>query len=51
MGAAVLDRLVTAGKLGFDDGLVGHLVAAGLSLNGLAEDGGHNPQTTNASRT
>ena len=33
MGAAVLDRLVTASKLGFQDRLVGSLVAASLALN------------------
>ena len=38
MGAAVYDRLITTEKLGFDDGLVGHLVAAALKLNGLAEN-------------
>lgn len=40
LGAVVQDRLVTAGKLGFDAGLVGHLVAASLVLNGLAAEGG-----------
>ena len=35
MGPAVLGRLEEAGKLGFEDGLVGHLVAAALKLNGL----------------
>ena len=38
MGAAVYDRLITAQKIGFDDGLVGHLVAAALKLNGLASN-------------
>jgi 3-hydroxyisobutyrate dehydrogenase-like beta-hydroxyacid dehydrogenase len=35
MGPAVHNQLMTARKLGFDDGLVGHLVAAALKLNGL----------------
>jgi 3-hydroxyisobutyrate dehydrogenase-like beta-hydroxyacid dehydrogenase len=43
MGALVHDRLVTARKLGFDDGLVGHLVAASLALNGLGEVGNAKP--------
>ncbi len=43
MGAAVYDRLITAQKLGFDDGLVGHLVAASLKLNGLAPDASRKP--------
>lgn len=40
LGAAVYDRLITAQKLGFGDGLVGHLVAASLKLNDLALDAG-----------
>jgi 3-hydroxyisobutyrate dehydrogenase-like beta-hydroxyacid dehydrogenase len=41
MGPAVHNQLMAARKLGFEDGLVGHLVAAALKLNGLndASDG------------
>lgn len=35
MGPAVHGQLMTARKLGFEEGLVGHLVAAALKLNGL----------------
>jgi len=35
MGAAVHQRLVAAGELGFEEGLVGHLVAAALKANQL----------------
>ena len=37
MGPAVHNQLMSARKLGFEDGLVGHLVAAALKLNNLAE--------------
>ena len=33
MGPAVHNQLMAARKLGFEDGLVGHLVAAALKLN------------------
>ena len=37
MGPAVHNQLMAARKLGFEDGLVGHLVAAALKLNNLAD--------------
>ena len=37
MGPAVHNQLMAARKLGFEDGLVGHLVAAALKFNGLAD--------------
>lgn len=42
MGPAVHNQLIAARKLGFEEGLVGHLVAAALKLNGLDGGGGRN---------
>jgi 3-hydroxyisobutyrate dehydrogenase-like beta-hydroxyacid dehydrogenase len=38
LGAVVHNQLVNARLLGFEDGLVGHLMAAALQLNRLTED-------------
>ncbi len=43
MGAAVHEQLDAAARLGFSDGLVGHLIAAALKLNRL-EDGDREPR-------